>query len=48
MPILDKQNIEEVNKYEKYISSYDGSSLMQSLNWIKVKFNWIQEGVYIE
>lgn len=48
MPILNKQNEEEVKKYESYISTYDGSSLMQSLNWAKVKFGWIQEAVYLE
>ena len=48
MPILDKQNEEIVKKYESYISTFDGSSLMQSLNWAKVKFGWIQEAVYLE
>jgi len=48
MPILNKQNEKDVKRYEEYISSYDGSSLMQSLNWAKVKFGWIQEAVYIE
>lgn len=48
MPILDKQNEEQVKKYELFISSYEGSSLMQSIRWGKVKFDWIQEGVYIE
>ena len=48
MPILNKQNEEEIKRYEKYISSYDGSSLMQSLNWARSKFGWIQEAVYLE
>lgn len=48
MPILDKQNEKDVNRYEEYVRNYDGSSLMQSLNWIKVKTNWIQEAVYLE
>ena len=49
MPILDKQDEKKVSEYEKFIKSYEnGSSLMQSLNWGKVKFSWIQEGVYLE
>ncbi len=48
MPILNKQNEEEVRRYESYISSYDGSSLMQSLNWAKSKFGWMQEAIYLE
>lgn len=48
MPILDKQNEKQVKKYESYVSTFDGASLMQSLNWAKVKFGWIQEAVYIE
>lgn len=48
MPILNKQNEKQVKKYESYVSTYDGASLMQSLNWAKVKFGWIQEAVYLE
>ncbi len=49
MPILDKSNEQQVEKYEQFIKNYEGtSSLMQSLNWGKVKSNWIQEGVYLE
>lgn len=48
MPILDKQNEVERNRYETFIKTYEGASLMQSLCWGKVKFNWEQEGVYLE
>ena len=49
MPILNKQDEKKVKEYEEFIKKYDkGSSLMQSLNWGKVKFTWIQEGVYLE
>ena len=49
MPILDKQDEKKKKEYEDFIKKYDkGSSLMQSLSWGKVKFSWIQEGVYIE
>lgn len=49
MPILDKNNKEQVEKYEHFIKNYEsGSSLMQSLKWGRVKSNWIQEAVYIE
>ncbi len=49
MPILNKQDDKKVKEYEEFIKKYEkGSSLMQSLNWGKVKFSWIQEGVYLE
>lgn len=48
MPILNKQDKQEVKRYEEYIKNYDGASLMQSLNWAKVKNNWIQEAVFLE
>jgi lipid II:glycine glycyltransferase (peptidoglycan interpeptide bridge formation enzyme) len=48
MPILDKNNKEQVAKYNEFIKTYKGASLMQDLAWGKVKNTWIQEAVYIE
>lgn len=48
MPILDKNNKEQFDKYINYIKNYDGSSFMQDFAWSKVKCNWIPEGVYLE
>lgn len=48
MPIVNKENQEEMKKYETYISSYEGASLMQSIHWAKAKFEWIPEYVYLE
>lgn len=48
MPILDKNNKEQVKKYNEFVRKYDGASFMQDLVWGKVKSNWIQEAVYIE
>lgn len=48
MPILDKANSKQIEKYNKYIQTYDGASAMQDLNWANVKSSWIQEAAYIE
>ena len=48
MPILNKENNEDLKKYENFVSSYAGSSLMQSIYWAKSKFEWTPEYVYIE
>ncbi|MEG1059061.1 MAG: peptidoglycan bridge formation glycyltransferase FemA/FemB family protein [Clostridia bacterium] len=48
MPILDKENKEQVEKYEKFIKNYNLASAMQDLSWGKLKFTWIQEAVYLE
>lgn len=48
MPILDKNNNEQVKKYEEFIKKYNGASLMQSINWAKSKFGWKSEYVYLE
>jgi serine/alanine adding enzyme len=47
MPILDKNNIREVNKYKRFLKEKN-ASFMQSLNWGKIKNNWIQEVIYLE
>lgn len=48
MPILDKNNKEQVDKYNNFVKNYPGASVMQDLNWSKVKNLWKQEAVYIE
>ena len=48
MPILNKENIEEVRKYKEFVNNFNGSSLMQSMNWADVKDGWESEYVYIE
>lgn len=48
MPILDKNDKEQVERYNKFVRGYDSSSLMQDLAWGKVKSNWKQEIVYLE
>ena len=48
MPILDKQNKEQVEKYNNFVRNYKGASLMQDINWADVKTEWINEIVYLE
>lgn len=48
MPILNKQNNEEVKKYKEFVDNYPTSSLMQSMNWADVKKGWESEYVYLE
>lgn len=47
MPILNKYNEDEVNKYKEFVKSKD-VSFMQAIEWGGVKNNWIQEVVYLE
>lgn len=48
MPILDKMNEIEVEKYNEYIKNRGEVSALQDLNWAKVKTDWTQEAVYLE
>ncbi len=48
MPILDKNNKEEVKKYKEFLNNSEFTKLTQSLEWGKIKNNWIQEVVYLE
>ncbi|MEG2348636.1 MAG: peptidoglycan bridge formation glycyltransferase FemA/FemB family protein [Clostridia bacterium] len=48
MPVLDKSNQELIKKYENFVKNFEGSNLMQSINWSKVKNNWDFEAVYVE
>jgi len=48
VPILDKNNSREVEKYIDFVRSSKYRSLTQDLNWSKVKWDWGNEQVYIE
>lgn len=48
MPILDKNNAQEVQKYKEFLNTCEYTRLTQSLEWGKVKNNWLQEVVYLE
>ena len=37
MPILNKKNKKQVEKYNNFVKKYKGASLMQDLSWGKVK-----------
>lgn len=48
MPILDKNNKEQVEKYKKFLNNSEYTKLTQALEWGKVKKEWDQEVVYLE
>lgn len=48
MPILDKTNPEECNRFDAFMQTHPHSSYTQSLAWAKVKQNWDNEAVYVE
>ncbi len=48
MPILDKNNEHELEKYNEFVRKYHGASLMQDISWSLVKTDWKNEIVYIE
>lgn len=48
MPILDKNNPKEVNKYKEFVFNSNHTSLLQSMEWGKVKDDWGSEYVYLE
>ncbi len=48
MPILDKENKEQVEKYNEFLRNSPYTRLTQSLEWGKVKSDWKQEAVYLE
>ncbi len=48
MPILDKNNKEQVEKYREFINKSEYTRLTQALEWGSVKKEWIQEAVFLE
>src|SRR5574344_434995 len=48
MPILNKENKDEIKKYKEYIQNSKYARLTQAIEWTKVKKNWEYEIVYLE
>lgn len=49
MPILDKNNLEQVEKYNNFVRNRLHTSALQDLNWAHVKSKeWLNEAVYLE
>lgn len=48
MPILNKDDKKEIEKYNEYLNSSEYTRLTQALEWGKVKSNWKHEVVYLE
>lgn len=48
MPILDKNNIEEVKRYTEFLNNSKYTRLTQTIEWSNVKNNWSHEIVYLE
>ena len=48
VPVVNKENKKQLQRYEEYILKYNGSSLMQSIHWADSKFDWVPEYVYLE
>ena len=49
MPILDRTNKDEVEKYNHFVRNREHASALQDLNWGKVKEGeWDEEAVYLE
>lgn len=49
MPVLDKNNLEQVKKYNEFVRNKRHASALQDLNWAHVKSSeWLSEAVYLE
>ncbi len=48
MPILDKNNVEDVKRYETFMRNAPTRSITQDPNWANVKDDWGNEQVYVE
>lgn len=48
MPILDKNNIDQVNRYNAFVRSSPYRSMMQDISWKDVKSGWGDVQVYFE
>ena len=48
MPILDKTNFEEVEKYNTFLKENSNYNILQSIEWSELKNSWKNEIVYIE
>ncbi len=48
MPVLDKENLLEVERYDRFVKGSPYSIVTQDLSWAKVKNHWKNEQVYVE
>ncbi len=48
MPILDKANAREVERYQTYVAASPYAVATQDLAWTKIKWEWGNEAVYVE
>lgn len=48
MPVVDKNNLTEVQRFEDFVMNSEYGHSMQSMNWAKVKNNWDSDYVYVE
>lgn len=48
MPILDKSDSTQCERYEEFVRTSPYGSMLQSLGWAKVKDNWESDYVYLE
>ena len=48
MGVLDKNNKKEIEKYNEFIVSNETTSVMQTMEWAKLKSTWNYEVVYTE
>lgn len=48
MPVLDKNNPQEVARYQAFVTASPHRSVMQDMAWSKVKKDWGCEYVYLE
>lgn len=48
MPILNKENKKELEKYKSFLLDNKNYNILQSLEWAELKDKWINEIVYIE
>lgn len=49
MPLLDKENKSQVDKYNEFVRNREHTSALQDLNWAYVKKEeWTHEAVYLE
>lgn len=48
MPIVDKNNVEEMKKYEEFVLNSPFGRYSQSIHWAKVKNNWENDYVYLQ
>ena len=46
MPILNKDDKKEVERYNKYVRETDGTNFMQDISWGNIKKGWKREYVY--